>query len=96
MAKKGKGVSAEALLGPDYKSWRVQQYRDIVISHGMGTWTPRGLRRTKQSQTPGKTKNPDTCQASKMDRYFASIGRSYKHRDYSDWCKKYTRINHGR
>jgi len=40
----------------------------------------------KSSSTAGSTKNPDTCQASNMDKYFAKSSRSYKHPGYEAWC----------
>ena len=62
----------------------------------MGNWkTKVNRKKTKQSQTPGKAKRQDTCQATKQDKYMARRSRSYKHSEYEVWCQKYSKINHG-
>ena len=58
----------------------------------MITWTPRNLRHSKGSQTPGKSKQ-ESCQAGVAKKYFAKNSRSYKHPDYSIWCANMDRIN---
>ena len=47
----------------------------------------------KGSQTTGRTKNADTCQATTQDRYMAKRNRSYKHRNYDAWAKKTKALN---
>lgn len=54
----------------------------------MSNWKARILKKKgKGSQTPGKLKN-QWCQASPLDRWFASHNRSYKDSGYSDWFNR--------
>lgn len=62
---------------------------------GMGNWTPRKERIKKGSQTPGRMKNPLTCQATTEDKFYARRSRSYKDNGYAAWCAKYRKINGG-
>ena len=55
----------------------------------MKIWSLRGFRKKdrKRSVTTGKSKGGN-CQASSLDKYFASRNRSYKHKLYSQWLEK--------
>lgn len=58
----------------------------------MGMWKTRIRRKAgKGSQTPGSTKG-DSCQATGLDRLFATRNRSYKLRGYSQWCARKTGV----
>jgi hypothetical protein len=56
---------------------------------GTGAWwkRKRDKKKTKRSQTPGRDK-VETCQASAEDRWMAKTSRSYKHKQYHNWCLK--------
>jgi len=56
---------------------------------GVGAWWKRKVERKlrKRSITDGRTKGPK-CEATSVDRYMAKTSRSYKHRDYKEWCEK--------
>ena len=56
-----------------------------VVKSTMATWRKKRTSR-KPSHTPGKLKR-DNCQASGLDRIFASRNRSWKHPLYSVWKK---------
>jgi hypothetical protein len=43
----------------------------------------------KASRTPGNTKGLN-CQASPLDRIFATRNRSHKYQGYSEWCLRKT------
>ena len=58
-------------------------------------WTPRSMRLGRGSQTPGKSKGP-SCQADKMKKFFAKSARSYKHRQYPQWCAKMDNLNYSK
>ena len=53
---------------------------------------PRGYRkrraRSHGSSTPGSTKGTQ-CQASALDRFFATRNSSWKHPGYVVWCKSH-------
>ena len=42
-------------------------------------------KKLRGSQTPGSTKG-GFCQANHIDRYMAKSSRSYKNRNYKQWC----------
>lgn len=52
-------------------------------------------KKTKGSQSDGRNKNADTCQATTFDRFCAKRSRSYKHRDYGSWLMKTKKLNRG-
>lgn len=55
----------------------------------MKNWKRKVLKkqaRFSQGQASGKSKG-GSCQASTMQRYFAKRSRSYKHKDYANWCR---------
>lgn len=59
----------------------------------MGNWKSHSLkRRTKGSQTPGRTKGA-SCQADTMKRYYAKSSRSYKDPGYGQWCQAMDALN---
>lgn len=61
----------------------------------MTTWKSKQIKKKNRgSQTPGRQKNPETCQADALKKYFARSGRSYKHNLYSEWCKWTDKVNH--
>lgn len=49
-------------------------------------------KKRKGNQTPGSSKG-DNCKASILDRYFSSRNRSYKHPEYSNWCRRCDVLN---
>ena len=50
------------------------------------------LKQTKGSNTSGKMKDKDRCQASQLDKYMAKRNRSYKHPEYGTWLRKMNSI----
>jgi hypothetical protein len=65
--------------------------------HG-GTWKSKIFKKGKGSQTPGNKKRSDTCQLSSiggLPRKVYSKARSYKLRQYAEYCDFMTRVNKG-
>lgn len=66
----------------------------IYNPSNMSTWKTKTFdKKRKGSQTPGKRKNEETCQATVDDKYFARRSRSYKDKDYWKWCAKTRKLN---
>lgn len=73
----------------------VTKPRDVLPRYmAMGTWKAKKLKNGgKKSQTPGRQKNPETCQADAMKKFMARSSRSYKHPQYAAWCAQCDKIN---
>ncbi len=52
-------------------------------------WKKKSINKTRKgSTTPGISKG-DNCKATPLDKWMAKAGRSYKHPEYSNWCKSH-------
>lgn len=61
---------------------------DTPVRSNMANWKSKANRKKgKGSQTPGKLKNI-TCQATGIERIYATRNRSYKMDGYGDWLDK--------
>lgn len=48
----------------------------------------------KASRTPGRLKG-ETCKTTPLQRWMAKHGRSYKHKEYGEWCRQMSVRNGG-
>ncbi len=56
---------------------------------GTGAWWKKKVEKKlrKRSVTDGRTK-VETCHANTEDRWMTRTSRSYKHKNYRNWCAK--------